>query len=64
MQDSLPIKLTVDCTKIDFCHDTTAKNRSEHLISPIEKNMCDIIPLTMYLHILNLDIHQNLDPGR
>jgi len=36
MQDSLPIKLTVDCTKIDFCHDTTAKNRSEHLISPIE----------------------------
>ena len=36
MQDSLPIKLTVDCTKIDFCHDTTAKNHSEHLISPIE----------------------------
>ena len=27
----------------------------------IEQN---IIPLTVYLHILNLDIHQNLDPGR
>ena len=37
MQDSsLPIKLTVDCTKFDFCHNTNAKNPSEHLISPIE----------------------------
>ena len=34
MQDSLPIKLTVDCTQFDYFN--TAKNNSEHLISPIE----------------------------
>ena len=40
MQDSLPIKLTVDCSKFDNYYSDTASSKanncSDHLISPIE----------------------------